>query len=108
MIREWHGLFVQRLTEKKFELAEIAMRQWLAIPGQLEQTYFFTPAEFYEEWGDAETDSPAIAVVCYEQAIHHRYRTGAFATGAGAGAEIMYHIKRIQKKLKQLQIANDE
>jgi hypothetical protein len=102
-IRELHSLFNKRVAEKKFELAEIAMRQWLAIPGQLEQAYFYTPAYFYEEWGDAETDSPAIAAICYQQAIHHFYETRMLATGSGDGAVIMYHVKRVQKKLKQVQ-----
>ncbi len=107
-IEKWHRLFVQRLKEQKFELAEIAMRHWLDIPGQMAEAYYFTPAEFYEEWGDAEIDSPAIAAVCYEQAIHYRYRTAALATGSGDGAVIMYHVKNIQRKLKQLPMTNDE
>ena len=104
LIRELHCLFNQRVAARKFERAEIAMRQWLAIPGQLEEAYLYTPAYFYEGWGDAETDSPAIAAICYQQAIHHFYQTRMLATGSGDGAVIMYHVKRVQKKLKQLQV----
>ncbi len=102
LLRELEDAFRQRVRERKFELAEIVMRQIMAVPGQREEAYLYTPAYFYEEWGDAETDNPSIAAVCYEQAIDHRYRTAALATGSGDGAEIMYHIKRIQKKIKQL------
>ncbi len=102
LLRELEDAFRQRVRERKFELAEIVMRQILAVPGQREEAYLYTPAHFYEEWGDAESDTPAIAAVCYEQAIHHHYRTAVLATGSGDGAVIMYHIKRIQKKIKQL------
>jgi hypothetical protein len=91
LLRELEDAFRQRIAEKKFELAEIVMRQILAVPGQREEAYLYTPAHFYEEWGDAETDSPAIAAVCYEQAIHHRYRTGALATGSATGRDHVQH-----------------
>ncbi len=103
LLRELEDTFRQRIAEKKFELAEIVMRRMLAVPGQRPEVYVYKPAGFYEEWGDAETDSPAIATVCYEQAIHYCYETRMFATGSGDGAVIMYEVKRIQKKIKQLQ-----
>jgi hypothetical protein len=107
LIHDLEKTFRQRATERKYELAEIAMRKLLDVPGQQDEVYYYTPAEFYEEWGDAEAaKSPAIAEICYQQAIHHRYRTAIFATGSGDGAVIMYHIKRIQRKLKQLQMTN--
>ncbi len=101
LLRELEDAFRQRIAEKKFDLAEVVMRQMLAVPGQREEAYLYTPAHFYEAWGDAETGSPAIAAVCYEQAIHHFYETRQLATGSGDGAVIMYHVKRVQKKLKQ-------
>jgi hypothetical protein len=96
----------RRVGEKKFELAEIVMRPILAVPGQREEAYLYTPAHFYEEWGDAETGTPSIAVICYEQAIYHFYQTRQLATGSGDGAVIMCHVKRVQKKMKLL-VTND-
>ena len=105
LLKELEDAFRQLVADKKFELAEIIMRKQLAVPGQIPQTYLYTPACFYEEWGDAETDTdtPALAAICYEQAIDYRYRTVMFTSGSGDGAEVGYHIKRVQKKLKQLQ-----
>ncbi len=108
LIRDLERTFRQRVNERKFELAEIAMRRLLGVPGQRDEVYYYTPAGFYEDWGDAEAaKSPAIAAVCYQQAIQHRHYTAAFATGSGDGAVIMYHIKRIQKKLQELPVAGD-
>jgi hypothetical protein len=90
------------VASKNFHDADILMQQILQIPDQPWQQYLYMPAEFYEAWGDYSIGESTSAVIYYEKALEYRRQIGYQATGSGEGMEAMYHIKRIQKKLKEL------
>jgi len=89
----------QALAHKSFTEAESLMQEILQIEGQPWQQYLYLPADFYETWGNYLTPA-AEANFYYQKALEYRYQIGSYATGSGEGMEAMYHIKRIQKKMK--------
>lgn len=97
---EWYQVLWQQVAARKYDLAELTMRKILDVPGQPPEQYLYLPAEFYEEWGDHETGSPALSAACYEQALEYRLHIGTLSTGSGEGMAAWYHIKRIRKKLE--------
>ncbi len=97
---ELYSVFRQRVADRKYDLAEVTMRQILDVPGQPPEQYLYLPTGFYEEWGDYETGSSDLAATYYEQALEYRVLIGHQATGSGEGLAAMYHIKRVRKKLE--------
>ncbi len=100
-LNDLYAVFRQRVAARQYDLAELTLRQILDVAGQPPQQYLYLSAEFYEDWGNAEKGSPALAAACYQQALDYRIQIGYLATGSGEGLAAMYHVQRIRKKLNQ-------
>ena len=102
ILDELYRNYNQQLSCNNFKEAERCIEQILQVSGQPWQQYVYMPAVFYESWGDYISASEQEALAYYNKALQYRYEIGTYATGSGEGLEAMYHIKRIQKKIKSL------
>jgi tetratricopeptide (TPR) repeat protein len=102
-LKELHYHYDLLLARNNFREAESHMQEILQVPDQPWQTYLYMPAGFYEAWGDYASADREEATLYYGKALQYRREIGYMATGSGEGMEAMYHIKRIQKKLRELE-----
>jgi hypothetical protein len=101
-LEEQYTQFNFLLAHSNFREAENTLQEILTVPDQPWQQYLYQPASFYESWGDYENNNAVDAARHYQKALQYRYQIGSYATGSGEGLEAMYHIRRIQKKLKEM------
>jgi hypothetical protein len=85
LLNQLNEIFRQRVDARKYDLAELTLRQILNVPGQPPEQYLYLSAEFYEEWGDSETSFPPPAAACYDQALDYRIQIGSWPPAPAKG-----------------------